>query len=281
MPEGDTLWRSARVLHEALAGRVLHRFRSSVAPVAVEARTRRLEGQRVEAIEARGKYLLVRFSGGAVLLTHLGLHGSWHLYRPSSRWRGMAPRARVVLECGDRVAVCCAAPRVELIDARAEDRHPSLGTLGPDVLSPGLDLGRAVAGLRRLSGEEIGVALVDQRALAGVGNIYRCETLFACRVNPFARVSALDEPTLERLVRTAAGSMRRSAASREPRRATARLAGRRYAVYRRGGRPCPACGGRIRMDRQGPYHRATWWCPACQTRGRSDHPAVDFRPGGR
>jgi endonuclease VIII len=269
VPEGDTIRRSARVLHDALAGRTLHRFASSVAPVAVEARLRRLEGQRVEAVDARGKYLLVRFSGGVVLLTHLGLHGSWHLYRASSPWP--ASRTRVVLDCGDRVAVCFAASRVALLDARAEACHPSLATLGPDVLAPDLDVRAAVAGLQREAGEEIGVALVDQRALAGVGNIYRCEALFACRVDPFARVSALDEPTLERLVRTAARTMRRSVVARE-RRATGRLTGPRYAVYRRGGRPCPACGGRIRMDRQGPYRRATWWCPGCQTLGRPSAP---------
>src|SRR6185503_3661026 len=145
VPEGDTLRRSARVLHDALAGHTLHRFGSSIAAVVLAARARRLEGQRVEAVDARGKYLLVRFSGGTLLLTHLGLHGSWHLYRSSSRWRQPAHRARAVLDCGDRVAVCFAAPRVELIDARAEARHPSLATLGPDVLSPDLDLAGAVA----------------------------------------------------------------------------------------------------------------------------------------
>src|SRR5206468_3782907 len=109
--------------------------------------------------EARGKYLLARFSGGTLLVTHLGMAGSWHLYRSGSPWRRPAHLARVVLKCGDRVAVCFSPSRVELIDARDEDRHPALAGLGPDLVSPQVDLASAVDRLQARADEEIGVAL--------------------------------------------------------------------------------------------------------------------------
>ena len=266
MPEGDTILRSARVLHDALAGRVVADVRSPLGAVAAAIRRHGLRGREVLAAEARGKYLLIRFSGRLTLLTHMGMTGSWHLYRRASRWRAPVAAARVVLECDDRVAVCFAAPRVELLDERGERAHPALASLGPDVLAEDFDPAAAVAGLAARPAEEIGVALIDQGALAGVGNIYRCESMFACHVDPFARVSDLDAPTLLRLVRTASTLMRRNLPA--PGTRTAPESSGRHQVYGRAGRPCPRCGAPIRTARQGPHQRLTSWCPACQTPGR-------------
>ena len=135
MPEGDTIWRAARALDAALAGRTLTGFSSSLPAVAATARRFGLVGRPVAGVEAKGKHLLVRFGGGTVLHTHQGMTGSWHLYRRGSRWRQAPHLARVVLEAGEIVAVCFRAPRVELLPAAEAARHEVLVRLGPDVMA--------------------------------------------------------------------------------------------------------------------------------------------------
>jgi endonuclease-8 len=221
----------------------------------------------VDAVEARGKHLLLRFSTGVALHTHMGMTGSWHLYRPGSRWRQPEGMARVVLEAGGVIAVCFVPRTAEIVTADGEAAHPSLSRLGPDVLAPSRDAAAAVAGLRATGGAEIGAALLDQSALSGVGNIWKSEALFLAGVHPFARVRDLDDAVLTRVVRAAMremhGSVRRGPGEggRGPSR-----------VYRRSGRPCLRCGAVIEMRRQGPMRRSTYWCPRCQ-------PPVTARPG--
>src|SRR5688500_16948558 len=135
MPEGHTLRRIADRLGPALAGRVVTAFESRRPELAVAGRRRRVVGRRVEAVDARGKHLLVRLEGGLALHTHLGLQGSWHLYRVGSAWRVARGLADVVLEAGDRVAVCVRARHAELLTAAEETAHPSLAALGPDALA--------------------------------------------------------------------------------------------------------------------------------------------------
>jgi endonuclease-8 len=219
----------------------------------------RVVGKRVDAIEAQGKNLLIRFDGGLELRTHLRMNGSWHRYRPGERWRRPPGRARLVLEVDGSVAVCFDAPVVELFETRAEQVHPTLSRLGPDLLSPDFDADEAH---RRLRAPEratlsISAALLDQRALAGIGNIWRNETLFAERVDPFVPVRDLDDATLERLITTARRLLTESAGV-APGRAQTR-------VYRRTGRPCPRCGTPIRSGPlAGDVPRTTYWCPTCQ-----------------
>src|SRR5262245_24792860 len=213
MPEGDTIHRAARALHDALAGRVVTAFDSPLAPVATAARRLSLVGRRVEAVEARGKHLLVRFEGGSVLHTHQGMRGSWHLYRSRLGWRRPAHRARAVVETAGGGAVCFAAPRVELLSAAREREHPGLARLGPDVLGEDFDAAAVRRRLRSLGEREIAVALTDQGAVAGIGNVYKSEVLFLCGVSPFARVGALDDATLDRLVASAARLMKSSVAT--------------------------------------------------------------------
>ena len=247
-------------MHEVLAGKTVTGFRSSIAATAVAARRHRVVGSVIDAVEARGKHHLVRFSSGAALHSHMGMTGSWHLYRPGSRWRKPEGAARAVVETGDAIAVCFAAPTVEIVAAGAEAAHPTLSTLGPDILDPARDVAAAVAALRAQPGAEIGAVLLDQGAVSGIGNIYKSEALFLAGVDPFARVADVDDAVLTRVVRAAMREMRRSVAE-----------GRASNwAYLRAGRPCRRCGTAIRMARQGPMRRSTYWCPKCQRSGRRE-----------
>jgi endonuclease-8 len=219
----------------------------------------RIVGREIRSVEALGKNLLIRFDNDLELRTHLRMNGSWHRYRPGERWRRPPSRARLVLEVPGAVAVCFDAPVVELFEERAEALHPSLSRLGPDLLAPDFDAGEAVRRLRTPERRHLSIsaALLDQRALAGLGNIWRNETLFAERVAPLARVAELDDATVHRLV-ARARRLLISSAGAAPGRA-------QLHVYRRTGRPCPRCGTSIRSDSlPGDNPRTTYWCPTCQ-----------------
>ena len=258
MAEGDTLHRTAAGLRPHLVGRAVTAARARPGGPQVQ----RIVGATVTSVEAVGKNLLVRFDNDLALRTHLRMHGSWHRYRPGERWRRPAARARLVLEVPGAVAVCFDAPVVELFDARAEAIHPALSTLGPDLLADGFGPDGADEVRRRLrdpsrAGATISTALLDQRAMAGVGNIWRNETLYEERTHPWARVRDLDDETLDRLIATAQRFLRASA-DRMPGRAPKR-------VYGRAGRPCPRCGTLIEaMEPRDGVARITYWCPTCQ-----------------
>jgi endonuclease VIII len=257
MPEGDTLFRTAAGLRPYLVGRDVLAARAQ-GPGAVP-QIQRVIGKRVDAVEAQGKNLLIRFDGGLELRTHLRMNGSWHRYRPGERWRRPPGRARLVLEVDGAVAVCFDAPVVELFETRTERVHPTLSALGPDLLKPDFDAAEAHRRLRAPERQAmtISAALLDQRAMAGLGNIWRNETLFAERVDPFARVADLDDATLDRLIATGSRLLSTSARLAPGRASTG--------VYRRTGRPCPRCGTAIRSaPLSGEVPRTTYWCPACQ-----------------
>jgi endonuclease-8 len=232
-------------------------------------------GQQISAVESLGKNLLIRFENGLEIRTHLRMNGTWHRYRPGERWRRPPGRARLVLEVPGAVAVCFDAPVVELFETRAEAVHPSLSRLGPDLLAADFDASEAMRRFRapERASMEIGVALLDQRAMAGVGNIWKNETLWAERVSPFDRVGDIDDETLGRLIATAhrflvmsaratAGGGRASVA-REGRASTGPT------LYGRTGRPCPRCRTPIVRAPQGiDLPRTTYWCPTCQAPAR-------------
>jgi endonuclease VIII len=263
MPEGDTLHRTAHTLGRVLDGQRLVRVRSSV-PAIAEAE---LAGHVVEAVTAQGKNLLIRFDDGRVLHTHLKMRGSWHVYRPGERFQRPEHQARVVLEVSDALAVCFAAPTVRLLAANAATSDQYLSGLGPDLIPDQFDLEQAVTGLRALSELSLGEAVMTQTALSGIGNIYKSETLFVCRVNPFRAVSELDRETLTRIVLTARELLRKNARPDSPQRTTTTntSAGGQYWVYRRSGQACRVCGTTLRMQRQGALHRSTYYCPSCQS----------------
>jgi len=269
VPEGDTLYRTAAGLRPYLVGRTVTAAKTG-GPGPVP-QVQRVVGREITAVESLGKNLLIRFDNGLVIRTHLRMNGSWHRYRPGERWRRPPSRARLVLEVPGAVAVCFDAPVVEMVEERAEALHPSLSRLGPDILAPDFDAAEALRRLRdpARAGMSIAEALLDQRALAGIGNIYKNEVLWIERVSPFVRVAEVDDATLDRLVATARRLMLANvSASRGPERVT--TAGDRSAtgpvyVYGRAGRPCRRCGTPIRSIRQGTdLPRTTYWCPSCQ-----------------
>ena len=258
MPEGDTLHRTASGLAPHLVGRTVTAARARVDGPQVG----RVVGAAITTVEAVGKNLLIRFDNGLELRTHLRMSGSWHRYRPGERWRRPPARARLVLEVPGAVAVCFDAPVIELFETRAEAIHPTLVRLGPDLLADGWGPVMAAEALRRLRDParagSISAALLDQRALAGIGNIWRNETLFHEGVDPWARVADLDDETLRRLIGTAHRLLRASVGSAP--------GGSPMWVYRRAGRPCRRCGTLIRSAAQdAAIGRTTFWCPSCQS----------------
>jgi endonuclease-8 len=267
VPEGDTLHRTASGLAPYLVGRQVSAARVRPGGPQVQ----RVVGSTIESVEAQGKNLLIRFDNGLELRTHLRMNGSWHRYRPGERWRRSPSRARLVLEVPGAVAVCFDAPVVELFETRAAAIHPTLRALGPDLLDDDWGPEDALEARRRLrdpsrADRTISEALLDQRALAGIGNIWRNETLFAERVDPVARVRDLDDATLDRLVEAARQRLRASMATR-PGAAP-------MWVYRRSGRPCRRCGTLIRsapLSTEIP--RTTYWCPSCEAPAPATVPA--------
>jgi endonuclease-8 len=196
-------------------------------------------------VTSRGKNLLIHFEK-RTLRTHLMMHGAWHLYRKGEKWQRPAHQARVELHADNGfVAVCFAAPVVEWL------RPETLADLGPDAMSEGFDTATARKRLRSRPPQTlISDALLDQTAMAGAGNIIKCEALFNCRVDPFRQLEDLDDETLARLVDECHRLLRRHA-TRAPKK-----------VYGRGGKPCPECGDPIAVRRTA---RLTWFCPRCQS----------------
>jgi endonuclease-8 len=251
MPEGDTIFRAATTLRKALQGARLKRFES-------ERLGRGPLGERIAAVEARGKNLLVRFEGGRALRTHMRMNGSWHLYRAGERWQKPAWQARVVLEAENGfVAVCFNAPVVEWL------RDDSVARLGPDATADDFDPEEAIRRVRALGDRSIGEALLAQSALAGVGNVIKCEALFRCRQDPFAPVGDILEEALRKLVAESHALLVRNRVS-GPRTTRESLDGGRFWVYGRSGKPCRVCGTPIRMRRQGAAARSTYFCATCQ-----------------
>lgn len=259
MPEGDTLHRTARTLRALLAGKTILRLSSELEAID----DARLAGRRILDVEARGKNLLVHLEGDRVLYTHMRMKGSWHVYRSGERWRKPAHRARLVVETADVVAVCFSAPVVEVLSEAQVARHPTLGTLGPDVLSDSFHIPDVRSRMRELSALPIGEALLRQDVVAGIGNVYKSEVLFVARIHPATAVRDLADEEIDRILLTASDLMKRNLDGFS-RVTTPRRAGRRHWVYGLQGRPCLVCGAAIRMRRQGAAGRSTYWCPECQ-----------------
>jgi endonuclease VIII len=252
MPEGDTIFRTAATLRSWLVGREITAARCVLASVPAGI----LVGDTVTDAEARAKHLLIRFASGRVLHTHQRMTGSWHVYSASERWRRPAGQARVVLEAGDRVAVGFNVPVIELLAPRMDSVHPSLTGLGPDVLVDPFDVDVAVARIGAVPDREIGDVLLDQRVISGIGNIYRCESLFIGRVSPRRPVGVVAEREVRTVVEAAVRLMRASAGGASM--------GERW-VYGRAARPCRRCGSRISSGRVGLAARTAYWCPRCQS----------------
>jgi endonuclease-8 len=257
VPEGDVVWRTARQLHDALAGRVLVRTDFRVPRYA----TASLTGQTVTEVVSRGKHLLARTDAGWTLHSHLKMEGSWRVYPSGQPWRGGPGwQIRAVLETDEASAVGYRLGVVELV--RTSEEGTVVGQLGPDLLGPDWDEAEAVRRLLGAPGVAVGEALLDQRNLAGIGNLYKAEALFLCGVHPNAPVGSV--PDLSALVRCARELMTANLAGWE--QVTTGDRRRRHWVYERAGLPCRRCGTVVRSQRQGAagQQRVSYWCPRCQ-----------------
>ncbi len=203
----------------------------------------RLEGATVTAVEANGKHLLIHFDSGLVLHTHMRMTGAWHIYRPGELWRKPARLAKVVLNNADTVAVLFDAPVVELRREREATRD--LAHLGPDILASELDLADVLRRARAASRQALGELLLNQRVAAGIGNIYKCETLWRLRLSPWQPASELTDTQLGAIYREARSLMLAALRGRVP-----------HSVHGRAGRSCPRCSARIACRNQGdpPLH---------------------------
>jgi endonuclease VIII len=214
-----------------------------------------MEGRRVETVEARGKNLLVHFEEDLVLHSHMGMNGSWHVYPLRARWRKPRGAAWLVLLTKSSQAVQFGGPTLALMREAELARHPRLARLGPDILEPGFDVATGVEALRRADpGRELGDALLDQRLICGVGNLFKSEGCFAAEVDPWRPVGELGDEELARVVAETQSLMRDGLEGRRGERQ----------VYRRAKLPCPRCGAPLRARRQGDDARTTYWCGRCQ-----------------
>lgn len=310
MPEGDTLFRVARTLNKVLANQVVRRFDSAYAPLLRIDEEAPLVGRTVQRVEARGKWCLIwigprpdaatatatgeppaapptsvrRWDATLILCTHLRMNGMWHVYRAGptpdrdEKWQRPARDMRVMLATDSFVTVGFRVPVAELLTVAELDRSPELGRLGPDLLAPEFAEAEALRRLRARGDYELGEALLDQSAMAGLGNVYKSEVCFLAALNPFSLVRTVADESLHQVLTISKRLLRENVHNAGPdgagvvtftglRRTTSAMSpGDRLWVYGRGGEPCRRCGTAIHEARQGPNARVTFHCPHCQPR---------------
>ena len=290
MPEGDTIYRSARALGRALTGKTITKFHSEYALIARAHDETSFTGQTITKIEARGKWLLMHFSPDSklsgsdperpipserVLVTHMLMSGSWHIYRPGEKWWESRANARIILETADFVAVAFRVPVARVHTPESLERDRAIPKPEGDVLREDFDQTSAIARLKANAHEELGHVLLKQHVLAGLGNVYKSEICFLLGVSPFRKVADLSDRQLEEIVTTSRrliaanvledsgdgivtyqGRKRRTTRNADP--------GASLWVYARKGQKCRRCGETIQRQLQGPNARSTYWCPHCQ-----------------
>jgi endonuclease-8 len=282
MPEGDTIYRAARALQKAIGGKVVTGFETGLAKLARVNDDTPLVGRVVEKVESRGKWCLIFFSGDLILLTHMLMSGSWHLYRAGERWQMGRGRMRVVIRVGDEKgdweAVGFNIPVVEFHTTRSLERSSQVPKLGTDILSESFTVEAGVARMathgRENPDAEIALVLLNQRVLAGLGNVYKSEVLFAAEVNPFRAMRTITEREMQTMVDVAQRYMKANVVdgkgdgivtySGNRRTTHAMDREERLWVYGRQGQECRRCGATVMMRKQGVQARSTYWCPACQ-----------------
>jgi endonuclease VIII len=275
MPEGDTIFRTARSLGRALAGQPITGFRSVFPTLTRFHDDTPLTGQFVASVDARGKWLLIHFSGGLILVTHMLMNGSWHIYRHGQPWQKPRFEMRIVLENANYLAVGFKVPVAEIHTVQSLARDRRIPQPAADVLSSGFNFEEAVGNFLAHSSDAVADVLLDQSVLAGVGNVFKSEICFVTGVHPFTPVSALAPAQVRALVTAARklvaanvledsgelivtyrGQQRRTTHASDPTES--------LWVYGRHGDPCRRCGEPIRRRLQGVDARVTFWCPLCQ-----------------
>jgi endonuclease-8 len=274
MPEGDTIFRAARTLERALAGKQVAGFASMLPKLERVEVDSGVTGRTIESVEANGKWILMHFSGDLILLTHMLMSGSWHIYRPGEKWKKHPAHMRIRISTNDMEAVAFNVQVAEFHTQKSLGRRRNYAQLGPSLLREEFDEGEALRRLQSDAEIEIGQALLAQSNLAGIGNVFKSEVCFACGVHPFRRVGTLSIRELASLVRTARKLLLQNVTDNAPghivtftgtRRTTGRM-GREEElwVYQRRGEPCRRCGHAIASQKQGLDARSTFWCPQCQ-----------------
>ena len=291
MPEGDAIFRTARTLNRALAGHEVVRFESVLPSLTRIHEDTPITGRTVERVTAAGKHVLMHFSSprhaqdapiasggeGLILRTHMRMNGSWHIYRPGETWQRPRRDMRVIVATNGFEAVGFTVPVAEFLTPADVTRQDDLRLMGPDLLGDTFDEDEAIRRFREQEPLEIADAVLNQRLVAGAGNVYKSEVLFLCRVNPFALVREVGDETLRAIMQTARKHLKANVTDprggittyRGYRRGPGRDAAERRYVYGRAGQPCRTCGTLIQVKAQGPHARLTYWCPKCQT-GSSD-----------
>ena len=279
MPEGDTIFRAARTLNRALAGQVVTGFETQLPKLSRVDFDSGIAGRTVEKVEAKGKWMLMYFSGDLILLTHMLMSGSWHIYRPGETWQRRVVDMRVVLKTEKIWAVAFNVPIAEFHTPDTLRRRDGFRQLGQDVLAAEFDPEQARANLLARGDLEVGVALLTQSIMAGLGNVFKSEVCFACGVNPFRKVASLRVGELACLVETARKFLLANVTETSNdqivtytgmRRTTGRAnEEERLWVYKRRGEPCRQCGALIESRKQGIDARTTFWCPQCQPNATS------------
>lgn len=259
MPEGDSIHRIAGRLASMINGRIILEATSSEPRVAA----RTLVGVRVTDAQAHGKHMLISLEDGTTLHAHLGVSGSWHRYPDGDAWERPAHRASLVLRFEGFVVICFSAEILERIPTLRLPGLPFITRLGPDILAKEFDAAAAVARMRAKRHIALGVQILDQTVLGGVGNVYKSEGLYLARLDPFSYPEDHPDEVLQEWIETTRRLMARHVQGR-PRRTRDEPHGPRTWVYGRIGEPCLGCGTRVQMRRQGAHARSTYWCPTCQ-----------------
>jgi endonuclease-8 len=274
VPEGDTIYRAARTLNSALAGHTVTQFESVLPKLMRVDVDQGLTGRTIERVEASGKWPLMYFSGDLILVTHMLMSGSWHIYRPGERWRLPRQNMRVMIATENIVAVAFNIQVAEFHTPGTLRRRPGFSQLGPSVLGPDFDVSEGAIRLLASKYSTVGDALLRQSVVAGIGNVYKSEICFACRVHPFRIVASLSKQEATGLMSTAAKFMRANIAGAGDSKIVTYAGLRRTTgranpaeclwVYGRRGSPCRRCGTPIESAKQGLDARTTFWCPECQ-----------------
>ncbi|MGH9591363.1 MAG: DNA-formamidopyrimidine glycosylase family protein [Terracidiphilus sp.] len=275
MPEGDTIFRTARALGRALGGKPVTGFCSTYPRLTRYNDDAPLAGQLVVKVESRGKWVLIEFSGGGILATHMLMNGSWHIYRPGQRWQQPRANMRIVLETSDYIAVGFRVPVAEMHTPETLRRDRKIPSAETDVLSGSFDAREAVRRLLAHADEAIADVLLRQDVLAGVGNVFKSETCFVTGVHPYCKVAWLGTEEARALIAAAqkligsnvledSGDTMVTYGGRARRTTHESNPGASLWVYGRTGEPCRRCGETIRRRIQGPDARVTFWCPGCQ-----------------
>jgi endonuclease-8 len=274
MPEGDTIFRAARTLHRAFAGQIVIGFETALPKLSRIDFDSGITGRTVEKVESQGKWMRMHFSDDVILLTHMLMSGSWHIYRPGEKWRRRAGNMRIVIKTEKIWSVAFNVPIAEFHTPDTFRRRDGLRSLGPDVLGAEFDSVQCIASLRAHGELEVGAALLTQSIIAGLGNVFKSEVCFACGINPFRRMNTLSSEELNCPVNTARTFLLSNVAetsgdqivtyTRMPRTTGRSNIEERLWVYGRRGKPCRRCGMAIESRKQSFDARTTFWFPQCQ-----------------